>query len=68
MGARWAGEPVVIEPDGDENESHDEGACATFEAIETEDHKAYIEALWFGVGLVRSSLTFFGSSAKTYYL
>ena len=24
-GARWAGEPVVIEPDDDENESHDEG-------------------------------------------
>ena len=45
-GARWAGEPVVIEPDGDENESHDEGAYAAFEdVIDAENHKAYIEAL-----------------------
>ena len=41
-----AGEPVVIEPDDDENESHDEGAYAAFEdAIDTENHKYYIEAL-----------------------
>jgi hypothetical protein len=41
------GEPVTIEPDDDESESHDEGACAAFEeAIEVEDHEAsYIEAL-----------------------
>jgi hypothetical protein len=41
------GEPVTIEPDDDESESHDEGACATFEeTIEVKDHEAsYIEAL-----------------------
>jgi hypothetical protein len=41
------GEPVAIEPDDDESESHDEGAYAAFEeAIEVEDHEAsYIEAL-----------------------
>ena len=40
------GEPVVIEPDDDESESYDKGAYAAFEeAIEVEDHKAYIEAL-----------------------
>ena len=41
------GEPVTIEPDDDESESHDEGACAAFEeAIEVEDCEAsYIEAL-----------------------
>ena len=40
------GEPVVIEPDDDESESYDKGAYAAFEeAIEAEDHKAYIEAL-----------------------
>ena len=41
------GEPVAIEPDDDEGESHDEDAYAAFkEAIEVEDHEAsYIEAL-----------------------
>ena len=41
------GEPVVIEPDDDETESHDEGAYATFEeAIKVEDFEAsYIETL-----------------------
>ena len=41
------GEPVVIEPDEGESESHDEGAYAAFEeAIEVEDYKASdIEAL-----------------------
>ena len=41
------GEPVAIEPDDDESESHDKGAYAAFEeAIEVEDHEAsYIEAL-----------------------
>jgi len=41
------GEPVVIEPDNDETESHDEGAYAAFkEAIEVEDYEAsYIETL-----------------------
>src|SRR6266702_338071 len=41
------GEPVVIEPDDDESESHDEGAYAAFEeAIEVEDYEASdIEAL-----------------------
>ena len=41
------GEPVVIEPDDDETESHDEGAYAAFEeAIEVEDYEAsYIETL-----------------------
>ncbi|OCK88627.1 uncharacterized protein K441DRAFT_668720 [Cenococcum geophilum 1.58] len=40
------GGPVVIEPDDDESESHDEGVYAAFEeAIKAEDHKAYIEAL-----------------------
>jgi len=40
-------EPVAIEPDDDENDSHDEGAYAAFkEAIEVEDHEdSYIEAL-----------------------
>jgi hypothetical protein len=38
---------VVIEPDDDESESHDEDAYAAFEeAIEVEDHEAsYIEVL-----------------------
>ena len=37
---------MVIEPDDDENESHDEGAYAAFEeGIDAENHKAYIEAL-----------------------
>jgi antirestriction protein len=42
-----SGEPVVIEPDNDESESHDKGAYAVFkEAIEVEDYKASnIEAL-----------------------
>ena len=42
-----SGEPVTIEPDDDESESHDEGACAAFEeAIKVEDYEAsYIEAL-----------------------
>ena len=46
-GAGEPGEPVAIEPDDDESESHDEGAYAAFkEAIEVEDHEApYIEAL-----------------------
>jgi len=41
------GEPVVIEPDDDETESHDEGVYAAFEeAIEVEDYEAsYIETL-----------------------
>ena len=41
------GEPVIIEPDDDETESHDEGAYAAFEeAIKVEDYKAsYIETL-----------------------
>jgi len=40
------GEPVAIEPDDDESESHDEGAyAASEEAIKVEDHEAYIEAL-----------------------
>ena len=41
------GEPVAIEPDDDESESHDEGAYAAFkEAIEVKDREAsYIEAL-----------------------
>ena len=41
------GEPVVIEPDEGENESHDEDAYAAFEeSIEVEDHEAsYLEAL-----------------------
>ena len=41
------GEPVVIEPDEGESESHDEEAYAAFEeAIEVEDHEAsYLEAL-----------------------
>ena len=41
------GEPVAIELDDYESESHDEGAYAAFkEAIEVEDHEAsYIEAL-----------------------
>ena len=41
------GEPVVIEPDDDESESHNEGAYAAFkEAIKVEDYKASnIEAL-----------------------
>ena len=41
------GEPVVIEPDEGENESHDEDAYAAFEElIEVEDYKAsYLEAL-----------------------
>jgi hypothetical protein len=35
------GEPVVIEPDEGENESHDENAYAAFEeSIEVEDHEA----------------------------
>ena len=45
----WSGlgEPVVIEPDEGENESHDEDAYAAFEeSIEIEDHEAsYLEAL-----------------------
>ena len=56
------GEPVVIESDEGESESHDEGTYAAFEeVIGVEDHEAsYIEALWFRVDLVRSSfLTFF---------
>ena len=37
------GEPITIEPDDDESESHDEGAYAAFgKAIKAEDHKAYI--------------------------
>jgi hypothetical protein len=41
------GEPVVIEPDEGESESHDEGAYAAFkDAIEVEDYEAsYLEAL-----------------------
>ena len=41
------GEPVVIEPDDDETESHDKGTYAAFEeAIEVEDCEAsYIETL-----------------------
>jgi len=40
------GEPVVIEPDNDKTESHNEGAYAAFEeAIEVEDHEASLEAL-----------------------
>ena len=41
------GEPVIIEPDEGESESHDEGAYAAFkEVIEVKDHEAsYIEAL-----------------------
>jgi len=41
------GEPVVIEPDDDESESHDKGAYAAFEeAIKVEDYEASdIEAL-----------------------
>ena len=41
------GEPVVIEPDEGENESHYENAYAAFEeSIEVEDHEAsYLEAL-----------------------
>ena len=41
------GEPVVIEPDEGESESHDEGAYAAFEeAIEIEDYEASdLEAL-----------------------
>ena len=41
------GEPVVIESDEGESESHDEDAYAAFEeVIEVEDHEAsYIEAL-----------------------
>ena len=56
-----SGEPVVIEPDNDESESYDKGAYAAFkEAIKAEDYKAYIEALRFGVDLVRSFfLSFF---------
>ena len=56
------GEPVVIEPDEGESESHNEDAYATFEeTTEVEDHEAsYLEALWFRVDLLRSSfLTFF---------
>ena len=35
------GEPVVIEPDEGESESHDKGAYAAFEkAIEVEDHES----------------------------
>jgi hypothetical protein len=35
------GEPVVIEPDEGESESHDEGTYAAFEeAIEVKDHEA----------------------------
>ena len=35
------GEPVVIEPDEGESESHDEGVYAAFEgAIEVEDYEA----------------------------
>ena len=60
---------MAIEPDDDENKSHDKGAYAAFEnVIEAEDHKAYIKALCFGVDLVHSSLSFFSPSAKTYYL
>jgi hypothetical protein len=58
------GEPVVIEPDEGESESHDEGACAAFEEmIGVEDYEAsYLEALWLGVDLVRSLfLTFFST-------
>ena len=41
-----AGEPVVIEPDDDENESYNKGVYAAFEdVIDAENHKAYIEAL-----------------------
>ena len=41
------GEPVVIEPDDDETESHNKGAYAAFkEAIKVEDCEAsYIETL-----------------------
>ena len=41
------GEPVVIEPDKGENESHDKDAYAAFkELIEVEDYEAlYLEAL-----------------------
>ena len=41
------GEPVVIEPDKGESESHDKGAYASFkDAIKVEDHEAsYLEAL-----------------------
>ena len=41
------GEPVVIEPDDDESESHNDGAYAAFEeAIEVKDYEASdIEAL-----------------------
>ena len=41
------GEPVVIEPDEGESESHDEGVYAAFEeAIKAEDREAsYLEAL-----------------------
>ena len=61
---------MAREPDDDESESHDEGAYAAFEeAIEVEDHEAYIEALWFGVDLVvLPSSPFPLPSAKTYYL
>ena len=65
------GEPVVIEPDEGESESHDKGAYAAFgDANKVEDYEAsYLEALWFGVNLgliwyVLPSLPF----AKTYYL
>ena len=62
---------MAIEPDDDGGESHDEGAYAVFEeAIEVEDYEAScMEALWFGVDLVRSSFfTFSSPSAKTYDL
>ena len=46
---------MVTELDNDKSESYDEGAYTAFkEAIEVEDHKTYIEALWFGVDLVCS--------------
>ena len=70
-GLRGLSEPVVIEPDEGESESHDKGAYAAFkEAIEVEDYEAsYLEALRFRVNLVRFFfLTFPLPSAKTYYL
>jgi hypothetical protein len=44
---RGPGEPVVIEPEKGESESHDESVYAAFEeAIEVEDYEvSYLEAL-----------------------
>ena len=44
-GARWGGESVVIEPDDDENESHDEGHILPLKRRLRQKITKFIEAL-----------------------